>query len=331
MDSSTDNLDTTSRPNEHVVVIGKGHFGSSLAEHISRTAAATPYYTMSHTSRRCLDLPITTAVSDADILILAVPSSAYQSLIPDITPHLRQNAIVIDVANGPLKVFRRSTPISSTATLSKLLPPNVSVVKAFNTLSANLLTELNEKLVPLPTHITTPYAADRDETVMHRMYSFLAALGFTPYYMGSLPSAAKQMESIPHVFFPEYKSTFIVSTIVWAFWILYSLLSTYVIHGSRGTPSRPWDKFPLSSFMASTAETAITLFAITFLAGPFTIIYRKFTNKVPTWLKNWLNRRKQLGLSAFLFASAHGIAGAISASHLDDGWKGQFYFVPGIM
>ncbi|CAN8074302.1 unnamed protein product [Agarophyton chilense] len=333
MDSSAENLETPSRPVQHVVIIGNGHFGASLAQHISRTAANTPYYTCSHTSRNSLQLPLIPAVSQAHILILAIPSSAYQTFVPDIMPHLKEDVIIIDVANIPLSIpcLPSRSNFFSTAELSKLLPSNVPIVKAFNTLSANLLTELNEKLVPLPTNIVVPFAANENESVSYRIRSFIMALGFTPYYMGQLQSSAKKMESLPHIFFPAYKSTVLVSAIVWIWWILYSILSTYVIHGSRGTPSRPWDKFPLSSFMATTAETAITLFAITFLAGPTSILYKKFSKQIPNLLKNWLNRRKQLGLSAFFFASAHAIAGAISASHLDDGWKGQLYFVPGII
>lgn len=115
----------------------------------------------------------------------------------------------------------------------------------------------------------------------------------------------------------------------------YSTLSTYVIHGGRGTPSRPWSKYPLSSFMASTGETAITLFALTFLAGPLALIAQvargNASKPFGKFFGSWLAMRKELGMVAFVFMAAHGIAGAISASHLDDGWKGQAYFVAGIV
>lgn len=115
----------------------------------------------------------------------------------------------------------------------------------------------------------------------------------------------------------------------------YSLLSTYVIHGRRGEPSRPMSKYPLSSFMASTGETAITLFALTFLAGPLALIAQVVRGDVSKpfgkFFGLWLGIRKELGMVAFAFMAAHGIAGAVSASHLEDGWKGQAYFVAGIV
>lgn len=115
----------------------------------------------------------------------------------------------------------------------------------------------------------------------------------------------------------------------------YSTLSSYVIHGSRGEPSRPLSKYPLSAFMASTGETAITLFALTFLAGPLALIAQVIRGNASApfgrFFGHWLGMRKELGMVAFVFMAAHGISGAVSASHLDDGWKGGAYFVAGII
>lgn len=87
--------------------------------------------------------------------------------------------------------------------------------------------------------------------------------------------------------------------------------------------------------MASTGETAMTLFALTFLAGPLALIAQVARGNASAPFSklfgHWLDMRKELGIVAFFFMAAHGIAGAVSASHLDDGWKGSAYFVAGII
>lgn len=79
----------------------------------------------------------------------------------------------------------------------------------------------------------------------------------------------------------------------------------------------------------------MTLFALTFLAGPLALIAQVIRGSASKpfgrFFGHWLGMRKELGMVAFVFMAAHGIAGAISASHLDDGWKGGAYFVAGIV
>ena len=65
--------------------------------------------------------------------------------------------------------------------------------------------------------------------------------------------------------------------------------------------------------MASTGETFMTLFAITYLGGaaatleelPRGASVKVFTGLMP----KWLDARKELGVAAFAFASAYGICG----------------------
>lgn len=308
----------------NVTILGTGLFGRAIASHITSYA---PQHAVTVASRSTSVTPAS-AVASADIIILAVPSSAQESVIEAIRPALRPDVIIFDVSNHPLRVLRTGQRMASPAvTLARKVPDGVRVVKAFNTLSPQLLWSRAALAARVP------FAAD--DNAISDAREFIASLGFTPRHLGSLSSAAPDIEAIPHAMFPSLKGTVILSAIVWAWWILYSILSTYVIHGSRGEPSRPWDKAPLSILMASTGEAAMTLFAVTFLAGPaarFAQLVRGNVSKpFAKWFSSWLNARKELGLAAFVFVSAHGIAGAISASHLDDGWKGQLYFVFGIL
>lgn len=312
---------------QKVAVIGTGHFGNSLRVQIQRAATE---YTVSQASRST-QIPISDAIENANIIILAIPTSAFEATVHAIASELREGTIVVDVSNRPLSVFgHRNQEPSYALSLQKLVPPGVHIAKAFNTLSANYLTELNDRDNFFPTNVYVPFAADHPDAIQS-MNALIKSMSFIPTHCGAIADTATKLESAPHRLFPDYKGTFILATIVWTWWILYSTLSTYVIHGGRGEPSRPWDKYPLSMFMATTGETAMTLFAITFLAGPVAILFKLFGKRIRGKLEVWLDRRKQLGLVAFLFVGAHGIAGAISASHLDDGWKGQLYFVMGIM
>lgn len=305
----------------NITIIGRGHFGSALAHYLQEKTL-----TSVTVASRSTEVKPSEAVRNADIIILAIPAYAYHTTVSEILPNIRDGVTVIDSSNTPLSILPKRTA-SSVHTVRKMLPESVHVAKALNTISAIRLTELTE-VESYTRSIMIPFASD--EGAEKTVRSLISNMGFTPSYKGDL-EFAEAIEAVPHTFFPAFKSTMILATIIWAWWILYSTLATYVIHGGRGTPSRPWDKYPLSMFMATTGETAQTLFAITFLAGPVATIFKSIGRPLGKTLIQWLDKRKQLGLAAFVFLSAHGIAGAISASHLDDGWKGQIYFVFGIL
>lgn len=308
----------------NIALLGTGLFGRSLASHISSYA---PQHSLTVASRSSSTTPAE-AASSADIVILAVPAAAHASVLHSIAANLRPRTIVVDVSNFSLRVLpHRKKSESPAVKLARDVPEGVRVVKAFNTLSAQLLSSRAAKDSPVP------FAAD--ENAVSETAAFISSLGFSPRHFGPLATAASELEALPHTLFPSLRGPVILSMIVWAWWILYSLFSSYIIHGSDGEPSRPWEKAPLSVLMASTAETAMTLFAVTFLAGPLARLVQLARGSVSKpfgkLFSKWLDARKELGLVAFVFVSAHGIAGAISKSHLDDGWQGSLYFVFGIV
>lgn len=308
----------------NIALLGTGLFGRSLASYISTHA---PQHSLIVASRSSSTTPAA-AASSADVVILAVPAAAHASVLHSIAASLQPTTILVDVSNFPLRVLpHRQKTESPAVKLARDVPDGVRVVKAFNTLSAQLLSSRAAKDTPVP------FAAD--ENAVSDTAAFISSLGFSPRHYGPLSTAASELEALPHAMFPSLHGPVILAMIVWAWWMLYSLLTSYVIHGSRGEPSRPWDKAPLSVLMASTAETAMTLFAVTFLAGPLARLVQLARGSVSKpfgkLFSMWLDARKELGLVAFAFVSAHGIAGAIGASHLEDGWKGQLYFVFGIV
>lgn len=307
-------------PVAKIAIIGKGQFGVALA---ARLRATTPHSVVV-TSRRSA-IPPAQAVESAHVVVLAVPGSAHAALIPTIVDTLREGVVIVDASNRPFSNnCRAPSPEPASVALRKLLPSHVSIAKALNTLSAETLRSLSDRPAP---GIAVPFAAER--AAAQTVRALIEQLGFVPYQLGDL-SAAGRIEDLPHTLFPRWRGTIVLCVVLWIWWILYSTLFTYVVHGKDGTAVSSWNSYPLSVYLATTGETAMTLFAITFLAGPLAIVLKALARPLPKWLVIWLQDRKQLGIAGFVFASAHTIAGAISAGHMDAGWMGQLYSVFGI-
>lgn len=115
----------------------------------------------------------------------------------------------------------------------------------------------------------------------------------------------------------------------------YSVLTAHVFHASDGRPMREWDDMALSTFSAALGETAMTLFALTFLAGPVALIVQVFRGSIAKPFGRvfgaWLSMRKELGMVAFSFAIAHVLAGSISSARDSFGWKGAAAPITGIV
>lgn len=303
-----------------IVIIGTGQFGAALA---ARLRATTPHSVV--TASRRSTIPPAQAVESAHIVILAVPFSAHAVLIPSIVDYLRDDVVVIDASNRAFSQnCRAPTPEPAPVALRKLLPSHIALAKSLNTLSAETLRSLADRPAP---GVAVPFAAE--PAAAQTVRTLIEQLGFISYQLGDL-SAAGRLEDLPHTLFPRWRATIALSVVLWIWWLLYSTLFTYVVHGKDGTPLSSWDKYPLSVYLATTGETAMTIFAITFLAGPLAIVLKALARPLPRWHVIWLQDRKQLGIAGFVFASAHTIAGAISAGHVDAGWKGQLYSVFGI-
>ena len=312
-----------------VAILGTGLYGRAIADrirHFTSLEVAVGSRSPSPTNSTVSHLQ---AIENAQIIIFAIPASAYTTVIENLKDHISQGATIIDISNRPLSMKFTQDTVSNAVLLKKQVPSHMSIVKAFNTISSyDISPNVSTKDLPV-----VQIAADSSSAI--ERVSYLArAMRMIPVHFGGLDSAI-ELEKASHRLFPLWKVPITISLIIWTWWILYSTLSTYVIHGSRGTPSRPWMYYPLGMVMATTGETAMTCFALTYLAGPVAILMqltRKSTSKpFGKFMGTWLGIRKELGIIAFAFVSTHGIAGAISASHLEDGWKGQIYFVFGIL
>lgn len=114
----------------------------------------------------------------------------------------------------------------------------------------------------------------------------------------------------------------------------YCVACTYVLYTPDGRPLRRWENFSLSTFTASTGQTSMTLFALTFLAGPVALCVQVIRGSIAKPFGRcfgaWMGMRKELGMVAFVFAAAHCLAGTIHASKESAGWKGAAMPITGI-
>jgi predicted dinucleotide-binding enzyme len=126
---------------QRIAVIGAGSVGSALAAGLTAAGHQVAIGVREPDQERHSDLPvaattISAAVSDAAVVILAVPADALETVVPAL--ELRAGQVVVDATNAVI------TPIpDGFATLGEfvgsLLAADVALVKAFNTVGAEHL------------------------------------------------------------------------------------------------------------------------------------------------------------------------------------------------
>lgn len=297
-----------------VAVLGTGRYGRALTTRLLsagydvRVGSRTPDQAAGqHQS--------SDAVAAASIVFLCVPSFSHHGLMQSLTSHMKDGTILVDISNHGLAAPPRNGLPSIAERLVELAPSNVIIAKALNTLAAETL----EK-DPLPTVVPPParIACD-DRGAAERLATVMSDIMLAPFIVGPL-RRARDLEKIAHSQFPAWHIPSYVSLIVFVFWVTYYSIFTYVakqpsaIDGVEGQPLRPnADDLPIKMLVHSAAESAMTMFALTFIAGPIATIIqllrRNGSKPFSTWLTASLNMRKELGLLGLLFMVPHGIAG----------------------
>lgn len=316
-----------------VGILGTGLYGRAIADRIRRCSEIEVMVGSRNPSTQTKTVSHDEAVEGADVIILAVPATIYPKIPINIWELIKKDAVVIDIANRPLSKKFDNDSSSTVEIVAKLVPEHAHAAKAFNTISSyNIAPNHSTKAVP-PVH----FAAD-SPIAIEKVSRLIRSMRMLPIHFGGLNTAI-DLEKSSHRVFPTWRCPIIVSTIIWAWWILYTTLSLYVIPGRNGYPPEEWETYPNFTFMASTGETAMTLFAITFLAGPLAILIqvaRKSASKpFGKFMGTWLGMRKELGVSAFVFSIAHALSGVLADAVPNDpvisGSRGQIYAVFGIM
>ena len=181
-----------------IAIIGAGNVGRTLAERITEAGHDVVVAAVHEehaaevadaTGARAAASP-TEAARSADLVILAVPATAFPEVAADLGPALR-GKVVVDVSNKPTPdLSDLGAPATSAAeTLAGLLP-DTRVVKAFNTAFASRMAEPNVDGVAVD-----GFVAGDDADSKARVLELVGELGFRPVDVGPLPMA-RSLEAI---------------------------------------------------------------------------------------------------------------------------------------
>jgi len=180
-----------------IAIIGAGSVGTRLGALANAAGHDVTYGVRGDTAPAGFaKAAIADAIVDADLVVLAVPFTACSGLLPVIAQALA-GKIVIDVTNplntdwSPLLLGE----VNSAAQTIAALVPEARVVKAFNTIFADVMTP--ERLVRGSERITAFIAGDNTEA-RETVARFAAGIGFAPRIVGTL-SLARYLEGMAHL------------------------------------------------------------------------------------------------------------------------------------
>ena len=181
----------------NIAIIGTGNIGSGLALTLGKTSHGVVVAGQSLDDAKALATKLSsenavlvqaadvkTAVSSADVIILAVPYGAVASIASAADFH---GKVVIDVTNPLIEDFSGLTighETSAAEEIQKVLP-GASVVKAFNTVFAQIYTEgldFGDRKVPA-------FVASDSEEAKGIVTSIAETAGFDPVDAGGLKNA----------------------------------------------------------------------------------------------------------------------------------------------
>lgn len=126
-----------------VAIIGAGNVGRALAGaavragHTVRISAAHPEHARAAAAATGASAAPTNraAIEGADVVVLAVPGTAFASLVDEVGPELA-GQVIVDTSNVPTP-DPSGTPATSAAEALQAQLPDTHVIKAFNTLFAS--------------------------------------------------------------------------------------------------------------------------------------------------------------------------------------------------
>lgn len=180
--------------------LGGGHFGGNLAQRLaqsghdvvvglrdaSRLRAGASYRTAAFES----------AAIHGEVVIIAIPYQACATTLPALSA-LLDGKIVVDATNplhddwSPLLLGQQN---SAAEELSRLLP-RVRLVKAFNTIFADIIERAPVDAAPCP---LTAFIAGDDAAANEIVAAVARSAGFAPLLTGAL-SHARYLEAMAHL------------------------------------------------------------------------------------------------------------------------------------
>ena len=172
-----------------VAIIGSGNVGTALASSLTRAghdvriSAAHPEHAAAAASQTGATAVATNAdaANAADLVVLAVPATAFDQLATELGS-LLDGKVVVDVSNRPTP-----SPDGSATSIAEELQeklPSAKVVKAFNTAFASR--QANPSVGGIA---PDGYVAGDDAAAKRTVLDIVESVGFRPVDAGSLASA----------------------------------------------------------------------------------------------------------------------------------------------
>ncbi|CAM4701312.1 unnamed protein product [Leuciscus chuanchicus] len=287
---------------ETVCIFGTGDFGRSLGLRLLQSGYNVVYG--SRDPKNSLLLPKgskvmahAAAAGEAHVIFVAVQREHYgflSSLASDL-----EGKVLIDVSNNP---SRGLYPESNAEYLSRLVP-GVTVVKAFNTISAWALQSGG-----LDASRQVLICGDRADA-KQQVVDIAQSLGFTVLDRGSIKAAA-ELEDLPLQLFPLWRLPFRIAICLTAFIFFYSLTRDVIYE--RVTNGKDIS-FRIMVSLANKVFPIVSLVMLSLcylpgaLAGFLQLYNGTKYRRFPDWLDRWMLCRKQLGLLALAFGFLHAI------------------------
>lgn len=134
-------------------------------------------------------------------------------------------------------------------------------------------------------------------------------MGFHPVDMGGL-SAAREIEVAPLRLFPSWSGSILVTFLLFLFFYGYGFLRGILLP-FLAQGHNTFYRLALGLVNESLPAVALVTLALVYFPGLFAAWLQLWKGtkyqRFPSWLDNWLQRRKQLGLLSFLCATLHGV------------------------
>ena len=287
-----------------VSVIGTGPFGVALATRLSEGGASVWIGTRDIDRLRC-EVPGTVSVVRtreamrvARVVILAVPGQ-FQKSLP--LTELRPGTVVVDCSNRNSRV--PDGKLTHVEELARVLPPNVSLVKAFNTMEVFDLIGDRNVVKDVPVASDNPSARVLVNTLV-------TLLGHRPIDHGEL-AGARRLENLPLSLFPGYRKPLALSFCCWLLLHLAAWLREILCqHGQQ-----PWTTQNLALAMfhsTNSASSSHSLLLLAFAQLPLVVtdyVYLIRGTKyisLPLWLTSWTDLRIKLFPLIFVSLITHG-------------------------
>lgn len=183
----------------NVTILGTGNLGQQLGRLLIKAGHNTVFGSRQPQQSVIFDeykvLSITESLRHSDVVVLAVPYKAYDVLLPTVREAVHDK-IIVDASNpiddqwSPVQV----TDGSAAEKVQRLLPES-QVVKAFNSIFADVLTE--QRLANTTTKPTAFIAGD-ERSALGVVKQLCIDIGTHPIVCGSLFNA-RYLEAMAHL------------------------------------------------------------------------------------------------------------------------------------